>query len=88
MAGGGGAAGPAPSIRYQAPRAQTRRVTATICIYNDNCLFNIPASGSVPPYLRQKIAGSRLVCNFFERVQNRLNVDIRVRTGMYWFGQC
>ena len=49
MAGGSGAAGLAPSICYQAPGAQTRCVTATICIYNDNCLFNIPASSSVPP---------------------------------------
>ena len=30
MAGGGGTAGLAPSIRYQAPGAQTRRVTATM----------------------------------------------------------
>jgi hypothetical protein len=35
MAGGGGAAGPAPSIRHQAPGEETRRATIPLNIYFD-----------------------------------------------------
>ena len=89
MAWGGGAAGQAQSIRYQAPGAHTRRVTA-IYTMTIACL-TFQRQGLCPRSLgvssarsMQKIAGSRSVFNFFARAQNRLNVDTRVRTGMYW----
>ncbi len=42
MAGGGGAAGQAPTIRHQAPGAQTRRFTVTIYIFMDSFIaFNL-----------------------------------------------
>ncbi len=42
MAGGGGAAGPAQTIRHQAPGAQTRRFTVTMYIFMDSFIaFNL-----------------------------------------------
>ncbi len=96
MAGDGGAAGPAPSIRHQAPLAgaRTRRGSSSVLmyIYIHYNTANIPASRSVSRNVgvinarsMQKIAGSRPVCTFFEHVQNGLSAYVLVRTGLYQY---
>ena len=72
MAGDGSAAGPAPTIRHQAPGAQTRRFTVTMYIFMDSFIAFNPAFRSEPrtegvdsANSMQKIAGSRHVCTFF-----------------------
>ncbi len=72
MAGGGGAAGAAPTIGHQAPGAQTRRFSVTIYIYMDSVIAFTPAFRSEPrsegvdsANSMQKIAGSRHICTFF-----------------------
>ncbi len=98
MAWGGGAAGPAPSIRHQAPLAGalTRRGSSSVVmyIYIHYNTANIPASrsvfrnvGVITARSMQKIAGSRPVCTFFEYVlvQNGLSAYVLVRTGLYQY---
>ncbi len=81
MPGGGGAAGPAPSIRHQAPLAgaRTRRGSSSVIMYINvhYNTANIPLSrsvsgnvGVITARIMQKISGSRPVCTFFEHVQN------------------
>jgi hypothetical protein len=90
IARGGGAAGPAPTIRHQAPGAQTRRFTVTIYIYMDSFIAFTPAFRSEPhsegvDYANsmQKIASSRHVCTFFKSVWNGLYLYVLVYTLNY-----
>ncbi len=96
MAGGGGAAGPAPLIRHQAPLAgaRTRRGSSSVIMYINihYNTANIQASRSVSRNVgvitargMQKIAGSRPVCTLFEHVDNGLSAYVLVRhgTGLY-----
>ena len=96
IAGGGGAAGPAQSIRHQAPLegARTRRGSSSVIMYINihYNTANIPASRSISRNVgvitarsMQKIADSRPVCTFFEHVQNRLSAYVLVRTGLYQY---
>jgi hypothetical protein len=76
MAGGGGAAGPAPLICHQAPLAgaRTRRGSSSVIMYINihYNMANIPELRSVSHNIgvitarsMQKITGSRPVCTFF-----------------------
>ena len=92
MAGGGGAAGPAPSIRHQPQGAQGRRVTVILYIDIRSCLTCIPAfrceqhsEEVTSANSMQEIAGSRPVCNFFEPIQHGMYAYVLVYTGLYWY---
>ncbi len=97
IAGGGGAAGPAQSIRHQAPLAgaRTRRGSSSVIMYINihYNTANIPASRSVSRNVgvttarsMQRIAGSRPVCTFFntyKRDCQRMYWYVLVSTSMY-----
>ncbi len=96
MAGGGGAAGPAQSIRHQAPGARTRCASGSssviMYIYIHYNTAHIPASRSVSCNVgvitarsMQKITGPRPVCTSFEHIQNGLYAYVLVRTGLYQY---
>ena len=92
MAGGGGAAGPAPTIHHQPQGAQSRRITVILYIGIRSCIACIPAfrcephsEGVTSANSMQEIAGSRPVCNFFELIQHGMYAYVLVYTCLYWY---
>ena len=92
MAGGGGAAGLAPSIRHQPPGARTRSLTETYYIYTNiipnyhwHCGLYPRNAGVNSVQSMQKIAGSRTVCTFLKRVRNGMYAYVRVCTCSYLY---